>query len=152
MVNYTIDKYKADKSKVYVMGSSSGGMMTNVMAGSYDESTTFAADDHRTYNRAGAAFDVGETFAGVPFEVGVAAAREIAAILPAGASTSTSQLALRWILDQPGVTTVIPGARNAAQAEANATAADLPPLTEEQLARFEEIYDASIRAHVHDRW
>ncbi|KQT97808.1 aldo/keto reductase [Sanguibacter sp. Leaf3] len=127
-------------------------LASGLLSGKYDESTTFAADDHRTFNRSGAAFDVGETFAGVPFEVGVAAAREVAALLPEGSTASTSQLALRWILDQPGVTTVIPGARNAAQAESNAAAADLPPLTDEQLARFEEIYDASIRAHVHDRW
>ena len=82
--------------------------------GKYDEHTQFADDDHRSYNRGGEAFDVGETFAGVPFEVGVAAAREVAALTPAGATTA--QLALRWIIDQPGVSVVIPGARSAAQA------------------------------------
>lgn len=133
-------------------------LASGLLSGRYDEHTTFAANDHRTFNRKGEAFDVGETFAGVPFEVGVAAAREIAALVPDGAldrdgsPVTTSQLALRWILDQPGVTTVIPGARNAEQARSNAAAADLPPLTVEQSTRFEEIYDASVRAHVHARW
>lgn len=133
-------------------------LASGLLSGRYDEHTTFAANDHRTFNRNGEAFDVGETFAGVPFDVGVAAAREISALVPDGAldrdgsPVTTSQLALRWILDQPGVTTVIPGARTAAQARSNAAAADLAPLTEEQSARFAEIYDASVRPHVHARW
>lgn len=127
-------------------------LASGLLSGKYDESTTFAANDHRTYNRAGEAFDVGETFAGVPFDVGVAAAREISALVPEGSGATTSQLALRWILDQPGITTVIPGARNPEQARSNAAAASLPPLTPEQSARFTAIYDSSIREHVHARW
>lgn len=133
-------------------------LASGLLSGKYDEHTTFAANDHRTFNRNGESFDVGETFAGVPFDVGVAAAREISALVPEGAldrdgsPVTTSQLALRWILDQAGVTTVIPGARNAAQARSNAAAADLPPLTAEQSARFAEIYDSSVRPHVHARW
>lgn len=127
-------------------------LASGLLSGKYDESTTFAANDHRTYNRSGEAFDVGETFAGVPFDVGVAAAREISALVPEGSTATTAQLALRWILDQPGITTVIPGARNPEQARGNAAAASLPPLTAEQLARFTEIYDSSIREHVHARW
>ena len=78
--------------------------------------TTFAADDHRTYNRHGEAFDVGETFSGVPTRSASAAAQEIAALAPDGATTAA--FALRWIVDQPGVSVVIPGARNAEQARA----------------------------------
>jgi aryl-alcohol dehydrogenase-like predicted oxidoreductase len=125
-------------------------LASGLLTGRYDESTRFAADDHRNYNRHGEAFDVGETFAGVPFELGVAAAREVAALTPDGVPTSA--LALRWILDQPGVTTVIPGARNPAQAQANAAAAALPPLDASISTQLEAIYDERIRAHVHDKW
>jgi aryl-alcohol dehydrogenase-like predicted oxidoreductase len=125
-------------------------LASGLLSGKYDEQTTFGADDHRTYNRHGEAFDVGETFAGVPFEVGVAAARQIAALTPAGATTA--QLALRWLVDLPQVSVVIPGARNQAQARSNAAAADLPPLGGDLQAALEAIYDEQIRAHVHDRW
>ena len=125
-------------------------LASGLLSGRYDESTTFAADDHRTYNRKGEAFDVGETFSGVPFDVGVAAAREVAALTPQGASTV--QLALRWLLDQPGVTTVIPGARNAEQVRGNAAAADLAPLGQDVRDRLAAVYDRSVREHVHARW
>jgi aryl-alcohol dehydrogenase-like predicted oxidoreductase len=124
-------------------------LASGLLTGKYDESTTFPADDHRNYNRQGEAFDVGETFAGVPFDVGVAAAREVAEV---AGDAPTAAFALRWIIDQPGVTTVIPGARNVAQVQGNVAAADLPPLTQGQLADLERIYDERIRAHVHDRW
>ena len=125
-------------------------LASGLLSGKYDESTTFAADDHRSYNRSGEAFDVGETFSGVPYDVGLRAARKVAALTPAGATTA--QLALRWIVDQPGVSTVIPGARNAEQARANAAAADLAPLTREMLEELREVYDADVREHVHSRW
>ncbi len=125
-------------------------LASGLLSGKYDETTTFAENDHRSYNRNGAAFDVGETFSGVPYEVGVRAAQEVATQTPAGATTA--QLALRWIVDQPGVSTVIPGARNAAQAASNAAAADLEPLDEATLTALREIYDRDIRASVHDRW
>jgi aryl-alcohol dehydrogenase-like predicted oxidoreductase len=125
-------------------------LASGLLAGKYDETTTFAASDHRTYNRSGEAFDVGETFSGVPFDVGVAAAREVAALTPQG--VTTAQLALRWIIDQPGVSVVIPGARTAKQARANAAAAAVPPLDAATLSALEAIYDERIRTHVHDRW
>jgi len=125
-------------------------LASGLLSGRYDEATTFAADDHRTYNRKGEAFDVGETFSGVPFDVGVAAAREVAALTPQGASTV--QLALRWLLDQPGVTTVIPGARNAEQVRGNAAAADLRPLSQDVRDRLAAVYDRTVREHVHARW
>jgi aryl-alcohol dehydrogenase-like predicted oxidoreductase len=124
-------------------------LASGLLTGKYDESTTFPANDHRNFNRHGEAFDVGETFAGVPFEIGVQAAREVAAI---AGNTSTAAFALRWVIDQPGVTTVIPGARNVEQVRGNVAAADLPPLTGSQLADLERLYDERIRAHVHDRW
>ena len=125
-------------------------LASGLLSGRYDENTTFDASDHRNYNRAGEAFDVGETFAGVPFEVGVAAARELAALVDEG--TTLAQFALRWVIDQPGVSTVIPGARNPEQVAGNVAAADLAPLREEQLAGVRDVYDRLIREHVHDRW
>ena len=125
-------------------------LASGLLTGKYDEHSTFAADDHRSYNRNGEAFDKGETFAGVPFDVGVRAAREVAGVTPHGATTA--QLALRWIIDQPGVTTVIPGASRPEQARNNAAAADLEPLTEAQLAALADIYDRDIREHVHHQW
>jgi aryl-alcohol dehydrogenase-like predicted oxidoreductase len=125
-------------------------LASGLLSGRYDETTQFAADDHRSFNRHGEAFDVGETFSGVPYDVGVAAAREVAAVTPADATTA--QLALRWVLDQPGVTTVIPGARNAEQARANAAAAALDRLSDDQQAELRRIYDERVREHVHARW
>jgi aryl-alcohol dehydrogenase-like predicted oxidoreductase len=125
-------------------------LASGLLSGRYDATTTFGADDHRTYNRHGEAFDVGETFSGVPYEVGVQAAKELAGVAPDGVATAA--FALRWIVDQPGVSVVIPGARTPEQARANAAAADLPPLTGEQLDAVRHVYDERIREHVHGRW
>ncbi len=125
-------------------------LASGLLSGRYDESTTFAPDDHRTFNRQGESFDVGETFSGVPYEVGIAAVRELRDLVPDGATMA--QFALRWIIDQPGVTTVIPGARSGDQVRANAAAADLAPLTSEQLDGVRDVYDRLIRPHVHHRW
>jgi len=125
-------------------------LASGLLSGRYDESTTFARDDHRTYNRDGQAFDVGETFSGVPFEVGLAAVREMRG-LPHG-GTGTAAFALRWVLDQPGLSVVVPGARSPEQVRANVAAADLPPLDRDQLDGVRSIYDLRIRPLVHDRW
>ena len=125
-------------------------LASGLLTGKYDEHTTFAENDHRNYNRSGQAFDVGETFSGVPFEVGVAAAREVAAAAPS--DTSTAAFALRWVIDQPGVSVVIPGARTPEQAKANAAAADVEELDKQTLSTLERVYDERIREHVHDRW
>jgi aryl-alcohol dehydrogenase-like predicted oxidoreductase len=125
-------------------------LASGLLTGKFDAATTFAADDHRTYNRGGEAFDQGETFSGVPYDVGVAAAQEVARFTPEGATTA--QLALRWIVDQPGVTVAIPGASRPEQARNNAAAADLAPLGEDTLAGLEKIYDERIREFVHGRW
>jgi aryl-alcohol dehydrogenase-like predicted oxidoreductase len=125
-------------------------LASGLLSGKYSHTSTFGADDHRSYNRHGEAFDVGETFSGVDYDTGVDAAQEFAAIVPAGASTA--QAALRWVIQQPGVTTVIPGARNPEQARQNAAAAALPPLTQAELDAIEDLYDRRIRALVQDRW
>jgi aryl-alcohol dehydrogenase-like predicted oxidoreductase len=129
-------------------------LASGLLSGRYTESTTFAADDHRTYNRHGEAFDVGETFSGVDFAVGVEAAAEFSALVkahgPAGAMPS--QVALAWVAQQPGVTTVIPGARNPDQAESNAFAGELGPLSPELLAGVRRIYDTYFREAIHSRW
>ncbi|WP_419185671.1 aldo/keto reductase [Mangrovactinospora gilvigrisea] len=125
-------------------------LASGLLSGRYTADTVFAADDHRTYNRHGEAFDQGETFSGVDYATGVRAAAEFAALAPEGATPA--QTALRWIVQQPGVSTVIPGARTAEQARANAAAAALPPLSDKTLAAVRELYDREIRALVHDRW
>jgi len=125
-------------------------LASGLLSGKYTRETTFGSDDHRSYNRSGAAFDVGETFAGVPYEAGLEAVDALRGIVPEG--VAMAQFALRWIVDQPGVTTVIPGARSPEQARGNVAAADLAPLTGEQLAAVEAVYDAHVREHVHDRW
>ena len=125
-------------------------LASGLLSGKFRHDSTFAPDDHRTYNRHGEAFDVGETFAGVDYDTGVDAAREFTAIIPAG--TAPAQAALRWVIDQPGVSTVIPGASSAQQARQNADAASLPPLTAAELAAIEDLYDRRIRAQVHHRW
>ncbi|WP_030440216.1 aldo/keto reductase [Actinoplanes subtropicus] len=125
-------------------------LASGLLSGRYDEHTTFPADDHRNYNRHGDAFDVGETFAGVDYETGLEAVRRLRPLVPTGASMA--QFALRWIVDQPGVTVVIPGARNAEQARANAAAAGLAPLPAETQAAVRAVYDELIRPAVHDKW
>ncbi|MGD0198014.1 MAG: aldo/keto reductase [Solirubrobacteraceae bacterium] len=125
-------------------------LASGLLSGRYDEHTTFPADDHRNFNRHGEQFDVGETFAGVPFEVGLQAVRELEQLVDPG--MTLAQFALRWVIDQSGVSTVIPGARNIEQAVANAAVAELEPLRAEQLDGVREIYDRLVREHVHSRW
>ncbi|MFE3375558.1 aldo/keto reductase [Streptomyces anulatus] len=125
-------------------------LASGLLSGKYGRDTVFAADDHRHYNRKGESFDVGETFSGVDYDSGVAAASEFASLVPAGATAA--QWALRWITQQPGVTSVIPGARTAGQVRANAAAADLPALDEKALSELSELYDRRVRAQVHHRW
>ena len=98
-------------------------LASGMLSGKYGKHTKFGADDHRNYNRNGEAFDVGETFSGVPYEVGLEAVERLRPLVPADATMA--QFALRWIVDQPGVTVVIPGARNVEQARANSQAASL---------------------------
>ena len=124
-------------------------LASGLLSGRYTKDTEFAADDHRTYNRHGEAFDVGETFSGVDFEQGVAAAREFAAIAEATGLTPPV-VALAWIAQLPGVTTVIPGARNITQATTNASAGSVGRLAITPEVR--DIYDRYFREAVHPRW
>jgi aryl-alcohol dehydrogenase-like predicted oxidoreductase len=125
-------------------------LASGLLSGRYTMDTVFAADDHRSFNRHGEAFDVGETFSGVDYQTGVEAAAEFTGIVPAG--YTAAQAALRWVIQQPGVTTVIPGARNVGQAAANAAVAALPPLPDATVAAIADLYDRRIRDQVHGRW
>ncbi|KQR68926.1 aldo/keto reductase [Rhizobium sp. Leaf341] len=125
-------------------------LASGLLSGKITADTHFAKDDHRNFNRNGDAFDVGETFAGVPFEVGLQAVEEVRKLVPQGATMAA--FALRWILMSDAVTVVIPGARNAEQARANAAAADLAPLTDDVMAASREIYTRLIAPHVHQKW
>jgi aryl-alcohol dehydrogenase-like predicted oxidoreductase len=128
-------------------------LASGLLSGAYTTDTQFSADDHRTYNRHGEAFDRGETFSGVDFEVGVAAARELAAAVPAGMSLPAVTLA--WIASLPGMTSVIPGARNVRQASSNAEAATLLDAGTD-LSGFDaavhDVYDRMLRQAIHPQW
>jgi aryl-alcohol dehydrogenase-like predicted oxidoreductase len=126
-------------------------LASGLLSGKYTAETTFAANDHRTFNRHGESFDVGETFSGVDFETGVAAAREFSALADA-AGLAPAVAALAWLAQLDGVTTVIPGARNVEQARGNASAGSVPPLDPSFTAGVADIYDRYFREAVHGRW
>jgi aryl-alcohol dehydrogenase-like predicted oxidoreductase len=125
-------------------------LASGLLTGKMTKDTHFAADDHRQFNRHGESFDVGETFAGVPFEAGLAAVEALRPLVPAGVPMAA--FALRWILMNEAVTTVIPGAKNERQAKANTAAAELPPLTDETMAAVKALYDERIAPYVDQRW
>lgn len=125
-------------------------LASGLLTGKLTRKSTFEADDHRSFNRHGEAFDQGETFSGVDYNTGLDAVEELKALVPAGATLA--QFALRWILMFDAVSCVIPGAKRPAQAEDNVRAADLPPLSEAAMAKVREIYTRSIREQVHQRW
>lgn len=125
-------------------------LASGLLSGKFKPNTKFEDTDHRQFNRNGEAFDVGETFSGVPYEVGLAAVDRIRPLV--GHDTTMARVALRWILMSDAVTVVIPGARNAEQARSNAGAATLPALSDEIMSELAAIYDQDIRPHVHQRW
>jgi aryl-alcohol dehydrogenase-like predicted oxidoreductase len=125
-------------------------LASGLLTGKFGRDTTFAADDHRGFNRHGEEFDVGETFSGVDYEVGLEVVEELRPLVPPGATLA--QLALRWILTFDGVSTVIPGAKTPEQARANAAAADLPAPPPESMERIAEIYRERVASLVHQRW
>lgn len=128
-------------------------LASGLLSGKYDLDTTFAEDDHRTYNRDGSAFDVGETFAGVDYATGVEAAQEFSALVSStGLDVTPAQAAIAWIWQQPGVSTVIPGARNVDQARANAAAGLVGELPADFLEGVRDLYDRRVREQVHARW
>lgn len=125
-------------------------LASGLLTGKMRPDTQFASEDHRNYNRHGESFDVGETFSGVDYQVGLQAVEELKPLVPPG--MDMTQFALCWILMFDAVTCAIPGARRPAQVEDNVRAADLPPLSAEIMQRAQDIYDRYIRETVHSRW
>ena len=125
-------------------------LASGLLTGKFTTESGFERDDHRHFNRHGEAFDVGETFAGVPYEVGLKAVEELKSLVPSGASLA--QLALRWILMFEGVSTIIPGGKTPRQVEDNSAASALPPLMEQQMGCVRTVYHDYIRPFVHQRW
>jgi aryl-alcohol dehydrogenase-like predicted oxidoreductase len=129
-------------------------LASGLLTGKLTPASAFAADDHRRFNREGEAFDKGETFSGVPYDVGLAAVDELRGALQGGLlnGATLAQLALRWTLMFDAVTCAIPGARTPDQARANAAAADLPPLDHHAMDAVRRIYQDRIAPHVHSQW
>ena len=125
-------------------------LASGLLSGKMTATTAFAADDHRAFNREGQAFDKGETFSGVPYDVALDAVEEVRKLVPE--NVTMAQFALRWILMQDAVSVVIPGAKNAAQAAANASASDVSALTPDQMGALKELYVTRIAPHVHHLW
>lgn len=125
-------------------------LASGMLTGKMTKQTQFAADDHRNFNRHGEAFDVGETFSGVDYDVALAAVEELRGLVPAG--MTMPQFALKWILMFDAVTCAIPGGKRPEQVADNARASDLPALSDEVMAGVKRVYDARIKALVHQRW
>ena len=125
-------------------------LASGLLSGKFKKDTAFEANDHRLFNRNGEAFDVGETFSGVPYEVGLEAVERVRSLV--SGDTTMAKFALRWILMFDAVTVAIPGARNPAQARSNAEAAELPAISEHAMQEIRSIYETSIKQYVHQRW
>ncbi len=125
-------------------------LASGLLTGKMKPNSTFASDDHRSFNRDGAAFDKGETFSGVDFQTGLRAVEDLRPVVPSG--WTMTQLALRWILMFEQVTCAIPGGKQPSQVEDNIAAADLPPLDEPAMAKIRSVYDRRIRPQVHSHW
>jgi aryl-alcohol dehydrogenase-like predicted oxidoreductase len=121
-------------------------LASGLLAGGFTRSTVFAPDDHRSFNREGERFNVGETFAGIPFERGVELAARLRRFVPP--TMTMAQMALRFTLDFDAVTTVIPGARNPQQVRSNVAASDLPPLANALHEQLEEFYESEVRQQI----
>lgn len=121
-------------------------LASGLLSGRMSRATTFPASDHRTYNRDGQAFNVGETFAGLPFEKGVELADDLKTMVPAG--MPMARFALRWILDHDAVSVIIPGAKNPAQARENIAASELPQLPAELHTKIRAFYQTRVQAHI----
>ena len=125
-------------------------LASGLLTGKLRPSSTFSDDDHRSFNREGQAFDKGETFSGVPYDVALAAVEDLKALVPHGATMT--QFALRWILMWSAVTCAIPGAKTPEQSRENSAAADLPPISHETMSAVRHIYDRRMRPLVHANW
>ena len=124
-------------------------LASGLLAGKFKKDTVFSKDDHRFFNREGKVFDKGETFSGVPYEVGLEAVEELKRIFPEG---ELAKYALRWILMNDNVSCIIPGASKVSQVDTNVEASDLPPLTSNQMEGVKRIYEKYIKKHVHNLW
>jgi len=125
-------------------------LASGMLSGKMNADTAFAADDHRAFNRNGEAFDKGETFSGVPYDVALEVVEDIRRLVPG--DITMAQFALRWILMEESVSTVIPGARNAQQAAANSAASNFPALPADTMDALRSIYQHRIAPFVHQRW
>ncbi len=125
-------------------------LASGLLTGKLKSSTIFHPEDHRTFNREGAAFDKGETFSGVPFEVGLKAVEELKEIF--SGNEALANIALKWILMFPEVSTVIPGASNPAQVIHNLETMSMASFSIDQMKAVEEIYDRYIKKFVHEKW
>ena len=125
-------------------------LASGLLTGKFSQDSTFDEEDHRNFNRDGAAFDKGETFSGVPFNVGLEAVNELKTIFPD--RENLAPIALRWILDFPEVSCIIPGASKVEHLNSNINAAELPPLTKKEKVAVNDIYEKYIKKHVHQLW
>ena len=125
-------------------------LASGLLTGKLSKETVFDESDHRRFNRHGESFDVGETFAGVDYETGLAVVEELRSLVPPGATLA--QVALRWILMSEAVTAAIPGAKTAEQARANAAAADLASLPAAAMEQIARLYRERVKPLVHQRW
>jgi aryl-alcohol dehydrogenase-like predicted oxidoreductase len=125
-------------------------LASGLLTGKMTAQSQFAADDHRSFNRNGEAFDKGETFSGVPYDIALQAVDDLRALVPA--SSTMAAFALRWVLMNPAVSVVIPGAKSPTQVQANLAADALPPLTADVMAAAQKIYETRIAPHVHHLW
>lgn len=156
-VQIIFNMFRQKPARVFLAAAAAAGvgviarvpLASGLLSGKFGPDTTFPRDDHRTFNRTGRAFDVGETFSGVPLPVGLEAVEELR---PLADGATLAQIAIRWILMFPDVATVIPGARDPRQARENAAAAFLPPLDDAAMARVADVYERTIAPLVEDRW
>src|SRR3954452_19138250 len=125
-------------------------LASGLLTGKLRRASSFAADDHRNFNRHGEEFDVGETFAGVDYDTALDAVEQIRAVLPQG--VSMAQFALRWILMFDAVSCAIPGGKRPDQVAENCAASDLPPLSASAMEAVRRVYESRIRAGAHQRW
>ena len=125
-------------------------LASGMLTGKFTRSSTFSAEDHRAFNRHGEAFDRGETFSGIDYQTGLRAVEALRPLVPEGATLA--QMALRWILMFAAVTCAIPGAKRPEQVQDNVTAAELPPLSAETMAKIQALYDGEVRPLVHHYW
>lgn len=125
-------------------------LASGLLTGKMRPDTTFEETDHRNFNRQGESFDVGETFSGVPYDVGLRAVEELRPLVPGGATMA--QFALRWVLMFDAVTCAIPGAKRPSQARDNVAASELPSLSQETMETVRSVYERWVRPYVHQRW